>query len=171
MFYNNETPPSPGGRNSSTAGIAGGSSFQVPQGNPPTFGTCATLMLFQSVPTPKTTTVSPRRNFLNILSKDQKSLWCKMVKPSDNRVLLHINVSNSKAIVNLFQDQAISFCWMSFMRIPTSGTGAMATNSTHSPGNKEIYSADLKDFKNLIEAFQHISLKTGYGVRLLNYGR
>jgi hypothetical protein len=45
------------------------------------------------------------------------------------------------------------------MRIPTSGTGRISTNPGRSPDNKEIYSADLTDFKNLIEDFQHITLK------------
>ena len=48
---------------------------------------------------------------------------------------------------------------MRFVGILTSGTGAILTNSVRSIGNKEIYSADLRDFKNLIEDFQHISLE------------
>ncbi len=45
------------------------------------------------------------------------------------------------------------------MQIPTSGTGTISINSVRSPGNKKIYSADLVNFKNLIENFQHITLK------------
>ncbi len=46
-------------------------------------------MYFQYVPTPKTTTVIPYSNFLNISTKDQKLLSPKMVKPSDDHVLLN----------------------------------------------------------------------------------
>jgi hypothetical protein len=90
------------------------SAFQPPTGNPPTvtFGTQATPMYFQSVPTPKTATISPYGNFLDILTMDQKLLWCKMVKPSNDHVLLDMNITNSRAIVNLFQDQTITYRWM-----------------------------------------------------------
>jgi hypothetical protein len=82
-----------------------------------------------------------------------------MVKPSEDHVLLDMNVTNSRAIINLFQDCAITYHWMHFMQIPTSGTGTISTNLGLSPGNKEIYLADLADFKNLIEEFQLIALK------------
>jgi hypothetical protein len=83
-----------------------GSAFQPPTGNPPTitFGTRATLMYFQSVPTPKTATVSPYSNFINISTRDQKLLWRKMVKPSYDHILLDMNITNSRAIIDLFQD-------------------------------------------------------------------
>jgi hypothetical protein len=73
-----------------------------------------------------------------------------MVKPSDDHVLLDMNIINSRAIVDLFQDQAITYCWMRFIPIPTSGTGTIYATPVRYPGNKEIYSADLADFKNLI---------------------
>jgi hypothetical protein len=90
--------------NHNGSNIGGG--FQPPPGNPSTiiFGTQATPKYFQSVPTPKTTSVSPYGNFLGILTRDQKLLWRKMVKPSDDHVLLDMNVTNRRAIVNLFQD-------------------------------------------------------------------
>jgi hypothetical protein len=116
-------------------------------------------MYFQSVPTPKTTTVSPYGNFLDISTRDQKLLWREMVKPSNDHVLFDMNVTNSRAIVNLFQDRAITYCWMCFMCIPTSGTGIIYANPVCYPGNKEIYLADLANFKNLIKDFQHITLK------------
>jgi hypothetical protein len=49
-----------------------GIAFQPPTENPPTitFGTRATPMYFQTVPTPKTATVSPYGNFLDILTRD-----------------------------------------------------------------------------------------------------
>jgi hypothetical protein len=82
-----------------------------------------------------------------------------MVKPSDNHALLDMNVTNSRAIVDLFQDQAITYCWMRFMHIPTSGTCTIYATPARFPVNKDIYLADLADFKNLIEDFQHITLK------------
>jgi hypothetical protein len=48
---------------------------------------------------------------------------------------------------------------MQFMGIPTSGTGMVNATPARSPGNKDIYLADLADFKNLIEDFQHITLE------------
>jgi hypothetical protein len=57
---------------------------------------------------PRTTVTSPYGNFLNINSKDQKTLWRKMVKPSNDHVLLDMTVTNSKAIVDLFQDKTIT---------------------------------------------------------------
>ena len=123
-------------------------------------GSVATSPMFiQSVPTPKSSTVSPYGNFLDIASKDQKTLWQEMVKPANNHVLLDMNVTNSRAIVNLFQDQAITFRWMRFMRIPTNGTGSPRAFTNRSPDGKEIYAANLSDFKNLIEDFQHITLE------------
>jgi hypothetical protein len=48
---------------------------------------------------------------------------------------------------------------MQFMRIPTSGTGTVNAALACSPGNKDIYLADLADVKNLVEDFQHITLE------------
>jgi hypothetical protein len=90
-------------------------------------------MYFQSVPTLKTATVSPYGNLLDISTRDQKLLWHKMVKPSDDHVLLDMNITNSRAIVDLFQDQAITYCWMCFMHIPTSGTGAVNATLASTP--------------------------------------
>jgi hypothetical protein len=70
-----------------------------------------------------------------------------------------MTVTNSKAIVDLFQDNAITYRWMHFMCIPTAGTGAIATNLKLSPSGKDLYQADLSNFKNLIEDFNHITLE------------
>jgi hypothetical protein len=96
-------------------------------------------MYFQSVPTPKTTTASPYGIFLGILTRDWKSLWCKMVEPSDDHVLLDMNINNSGAIVDLFQYQVITYFWMCFRHISTSGTGMIYANPVRSPRYKEIY--------------------------------
>jgi hypothetical protein len=74
------------------------------------------------MPSPKTTDMSPYGNFLEINSKDQKILWRKMVKPSNDHVLLDMTITNSKAIVDLFEDKAITYHWMHFIRILTAGT-------------------------------------------------
>jgi hypothetical protein len=126
--------------------------FPTPQGNPPTvnLGSQATPMYFRTLPTPQTSTV---------FTKDQKLLWCKMVKPFDDHVLLDMNVTNSRAMVDLFQDCAITYPWMHLMCIPTSGTDWISLNPACIPGNKDIYSANLHDFKNLIKDFHHISLE------------
>jgi hypothetical protein len=136
-----------------------GVAFQLHPGNPPGLGTQATPMFFRTMPSPKTTIMSPYGNFLEINSKDQKTLWRKMVKPSDDHMVLDMTVMNSKAIVDLFQDKAITYRWMRFMRIPTAWTGAISPNLKLSPGGKDIYHADLSNFKNLIEDFNHITLE------------
>jgi hypothetical protein len=42
---------------------------------------------------------------------------------------------------------------------PYFGTGTVNATLARSPGNKDIYLADLDNFKNHIEDFQHITLK------------
>ncbi len=133
--------------------------FSAPPGNPPGLGTLATPMYFRTMPTLKTTTMSPYRNFLDINIKDQKMLWREMVKPSDVHVLLDMTIINSKAIVDLFQSKMITYCWMCFMCVPTAGTGVTATTTKCSPSDKDLYQADLSNFKNLIEEFNHITLE------------
>jgi hypothetical protein len=82
-----------------------------------------------------------------------------MVKLSNNHVLLNMTVTNNKVIVDLFQDKAITYCWMRFMHIPTARTGAISPTPKHSPGGKDICHADLSNFKNLSEDFNHITLE------------
>jgi hypothetical protein len=111
------------------------------------------------MPSPRTTVTSPYGNFLEINSKFQKMLWRKMDKPSNDHVLLDMTVTNGKAIVDLFQDKAIRYRWMRFMRIPTAGTRAFSSTPKRSPGGKDIFHANLSNFKNLIEDFNHITLE------------
>ncbi len=111
------------------------------------------------MPIPKTTTISPYGNFLDISTEGKKLLLREMFKPVDNHVLLDMNITNSRAIVKLFQDCVIPYCWMRFMRIPTLGSGAISTNPACSPGNKDIYLPTLATSKNLIKDFHHISLE------------
>jgi hypothetical protein len=82
---------------------------------PTGFGSATTPMYFKSIPTPKTTAISPYGNFLDISSKEQKLLWREMVKPSADFVPLDMTVANSKAIIDLFTDKAITFRWMRYM--------------------------------------------------------
>ena len=121
-------------------------------------GSQATPMFIQNIPTPKTVAVSPYGNFLDLSQKDSK-LWREMVKADDDHVSLDMNVTNSRAIVELFQDKAITFCWMRFMRIPTTGDGSVANVMGMTPGGKPMFSANLGDFKNLIEDFSHLTLE------------
>jgi hypothetical protein len=137
----------------------GGVAFQLPPGNPPGLGTHATPMFFCTMPSPRTTITNPYRNFLDINYKHQKTLWREMAKPCNDHVLLDMTVMNSKAIVDLFQDKAITYCWMRFMLIPTAGTGAISHTPKCSPGSKDIFHADLSNSKNLIEDFNHITLE------------
>jgi hypothetical protein len=44
------------------------------------------------------------------------------------------------------------------MRIPTKGTGAPGSLPGTTPGGHPVFDADLSDFKNLIEDFNHLSL-------------
>jgi hypothetical protein len=48
---------------------------------------------------------------------------------------------------------------MCFKRVPTAGTGAIATTPKHSPSSKDLYQANLSNFKNSIEDFNHITLE------------
>jgi hypothetical protein len=70
-----------------------------------------------------------------------------------------MTVTNSKVIVDLFQEKAITYRWMRFMHIPTAGTRAISPTSKCSPGGKNIFHANLSNFKNLIEDFNHITLE------------
>jgi hypothetical protein len=103
--------------------------------------------------------MSPYGNFLEINSKDQKMLWCQKVKPSSDHVLLNMTITNSKAIVDLFQDKAITCRWMCFMRIPTNRTGSISPTPKLSPVGKDIFHANLSNFKNLIKDFNRIALE------------
>jgi hypothetical protein len=134
-----------------------GGAFQLPPGNPTGLGIQATPIFFRTMPSPKTTVTSPYKNFFEIDSKEQKTLWREMVKPSNDHVLLDMTITNSKAIDDLFQDKAITYHWMHFMCIPTAGTGVISPDSKCSPGGKDIFNTDLSNFKNPIENFNHIT--------------
>ena len=66
---------------------------------------------------------------------------------------------NSKAIINLFTDKAITICWMPFMRIPLIGDGVAGTLPNKTPSGRDTYNATLSMFKNLVEDFNHLSLE------------
>jgi hypothetical protein len=111
-----------------------------------------------SVPTPKTTADSLYGNFIDLSSKEQKLLWRKMVKPDADFVPLNMTVTNSKAIIDLFTDKAISFHWMRFMRIPLIGDGITGSTPNKTPSGHEMYNTTLSVFKNLIKDFNHLTL-------------
>ena len=143
-------------------GTAGGSGGGVATGStvpPQGLGSIKTPMYFKSVLTPKTTAVSPYGNFIDISSKEQKLLWREMVKPDADFVALDMTVANSKAIINLFTDKAITICWMPFMRIPLIGDGVAGTLPNKTPSGRNRYKVALSMFKNLVEDFNHLSLK------------
>jgi hypothetical protein len=147
--------------NSGAGGGTSGRGASLPSGGssfPTGLGSMNTPMYIRNFPTPKTVTVSPYGNFLELSSKDSK-LWREMVKPDSDHVALDMNVTNSKAIVDLFQDKAITFCWMRYMRIPTTGTGSVGNVTATTPGGRPTFSSDLGDFKNLIEEFNHLTLE------------
>ena len=66
---------------------------------------------------------------------------------------------NSKAIIDLFTDKAITFRWMRFMRIPLHGDGVAGSIPNKTPSGRETYTATLSMFKNLIEDFNHWTLE------------
>jgi hypothetical protein len=143
-------------------GTAGGSSGGLAtRGAVPPQGLVSvkTPMYFKSVPTPKTTAVSPYGNFIDVSSKEQKLLWREMVKPDADFVALDMTVTNSKAIINLFTDKAVTFRWMRFMCIPLIGDGAAGTLPNKTPSGRDTYNAALSVFKNLVEDFNHLSLE------------
>ena len=135
-----------------TGGLGGRATF------PPGFGSAATPMYFTSVPTPKTTAISPYGNFLDVSSKEQKLLWREMVKPSADFVLLEMTVANSKAIIDLFTDKAITFRWMRYMRVPIHGDGFVGLTPNKTASGRDSYNAALSVFKNLLEDFNHLTL-------------
>jgi hypothetical protein len=128
----------------------------VPLPFTPGLDSFATLMIIQTVLTTKIMTVGPYGSFLEISFKEQKLLWWEMIKPGDNHTLLEMAVANSRASIDLFQDKAITYHWMCYMRIPTKGRGSTRPGST--PGGHLIFSMDLSNFKNLIKEFNHLSL-------------
>ena len=143
-----------GGTGGSVGGVTkSGTAF------PSEFGSVKTPMYFKSVPTPKTTTVSPYGNLLDVSSKEQKLLWHKMVKPDADFVPLEMTVTNSKAIIDLITDTTITFRWMRFMRIPLHGDGVAGSIPNKTPSGRETYTATLSMFKNLIEDFNHLTLE------------
>jgi hypothetical protein len=154
---------SAGGTGGNTGdGTAGGSGGGVATGGtvpPQGLGSIKTPMYFKSVPTPKTTAVRPYGNFMDVSSKEQKNLWRKMVKPNADFVTLDMTVANSKAIIDLFTDKAVTFCWMRFMRIPLIGDGVAGTLPNKTPSGRDTYNAALSVFKNLVEDFNHLTLK------------
>ena len=147
--------------NNANDGTASGSGGDVMTGGnafPSGFGSVKTPMYFKSVPIPKTTAVSPYGNFIDVSSKEQKLLWCEMVKPDATFVPLDMTVVKSKAIIDLFTDKAITFRWMRFMRIPIIGDGTTGTTPNRTPSGREMYNATLSVFKNLIKDFNHLTL-------------
>ena len=122
------------------------------------FGSVKTPMFFKPALTSNTTTVSPYGNFLNVSSKAQKLLWREMVKPDADFVPLKMTITNSKAIIDLFTDKAITFRWMRFTRIPLHGDGVTGSIPNKTPSGRERYNATLSMFKNLIEDFNHLTL-------------
>jgi hypothetical protein len=117
-----------------------------------------TLMYFKSVPNPKTTAVSPYGNFIDVSSMDQKLLWREMVKSDADFVPLDITVAKCKVIIDLFTDNAITFRWMRFLRIPIIGDGTAGSTPNRTPSGGETYNANLSVFKNLIKDFNHLTL-------------
>ena len=57
--------------------------------------------------------MTPYGNFLDLSKKDK--VFREMVCADDDHTALNMNVTNSKAIVELFQDKAITYCWMRYM--------------------------------------------------------
>ena len=81
-----------------------------------------------------------------------------MIKPTNDHTLMDMNVANSRAIIDLFLDKVITYHWQRYMRIPTKGTGAPGSSPGTTPGGCLVFNANLSDFKNLIEDFNHLSL-------------
>ena len=143
-----------GGGTGTGTGASGGTPGGVPF--PAGLGSFNTPMYIQNLPTPKTVSVTPYGNFLDLSKKDK--VFCEMVRADDDHTALDMNVTNSKAIVELFQDKAITYCWMRYMQIPTTGTGATGNAPGMTPGGRPTYMASLGDFKNLIEDFNHLTI-------------
>ena len=121
--------------------------------------TRATPMFVQQIPTPKSVSISPYGNFSDLTQKSGKALWREVVMADDDQVRLDMNVTNSKAIIELFQDKAITFCWMGHMNIPTAGTGMVHAVPATTPAGNPKFNADISDYKNLVDDFSHITLE------------
>ncbi len=142
-------------------GTAGGSGGGVMTGGnafSSGFGCSIKTPYFKSFPTPKTTAISPHGNFIDVSSKDQKLLWHERVKSDADCVLLDMTVVNSKVIIDLFTNKAITFRWMHFMRIPIIGDGTAGTTPNRTPSGRKTYNATLSVFKNLNKDFNHLTL-------------
>ena len=133
--------------NDGTADGPGGSVMTGGKAFSSGFGSVKTPMYFKSVPTPKPTAVSPYGNFIDVSSKEQKLLWHEMVKPDADFVALDMTVANSKAIIDLFTDKAVTFCWMRFMRIPLIRDGVAGTLPNKTPSGRDTYNTALSMFK------------------------
>jgi len=141
-------------------GGSGGGATTSGTAFPSRFGSVKTPMYFKSIPAPKTTAVSPYGNFLDVSSKEQKLLWCKMVKPDADFVPLEMTITNSKVIIDLFTDKVITFRWMCCMHIPLHGDGVAGSIPNRTPpSGRETYNTTLSMFKNLIEDFNLLTLE------------
>jgi hypothetical protein len=70
-----------------------------------------------------------------------------------------MSIMNNKAIIVLFQDKVTTCCWMRFLRIPTTGSGAVATAPATTPKGRLVSYSDLGDFKILNDDFHHITME------------
>ena len=146
--------PVPGITGGGGTPTVGGAQFPAGLGS-----THATPMCVQQIPTPKSVLTSPYGNYYDLTQKSGKALWRDVVSADDDQVRLDMNVTNSKAIIELFQDKAITFAWMGHVNIPTAGTGMVHATSATTPAGNPKYNADLSDFKNLVDNFSHITLE------------
>lgn len=158
----NTSNPGGGGAPNPVPGVTGGGGTPFGGGAPFPAGlgsTRATPMYVQQIPTPRSTLISPYGNYYDLTQKSGKALWRDVVETEEDQVRLDMNVTNSKAIIELFQDKAITYAWMGYMNIPTAGTGMVHAVPATTPAGNPKYNADLSDFKNLVDDFSHITLE------------
>jgi len=144
----NNPPTGTGGTGGGGQGLIAGDATTTPTNSRTTLA-----------PKKSNVSVSPYDNFLDLSLKDMKYIWREMVKKDDDQEALDMTVTKSKAVVDFFQDKAITYRWRRLANIPTSGTGMVNGATALTPGGKDTYSVDLSDHKNLIDEYQHLTLE------------
>ena len=103
--------------------------------------------------------INPYGYFTDMSEKDQRSRYKDAVTPADGFKPLDVNVANSKSIIELLVDLAVTFRWYRFLRIPVEGDGTIDANPKMSPSGKTaVMNVAFTEHKHLLEEYQHITL-------------
>ena len=91
--------------------------------------------------------------------KGQRSCYKDDVTPAEGLKQFHINVANSKLIIEILTDLAVTYRWYCYLRIPINGCGAIGANTkTKSSGKTTFIDVNFNDYKHLLEEYQHVTI-------------